>query len=191
MSKRWWILLTLLVALTLVTGLAASHSSPDTVQPIQGMIRFHVLANSDAPQDQQLKYQVRDAVVAYLTPQMREVTTYDQAYAVIGRERETIARVARQAIVAAGADYPVAVQLGYFDFPVKNYGALVLPGGTYQALRVVIGHGEGQNWWCVLFPPLCFISGSIATPTPEGMTEEAPQLRWKIIEMFEWREKNL
>lgn len=190
MPKRWLMLCSLVVA-ALVVGFGASRISATIARPLPSLIRFHVLANSDAPQDQQLKYQVRDAVVAYLTPKMQEVTTYDQAYAVIGQEREAIAAVAKQAVAAAGADYPVAVQLGYFEFPVKTYGTLTLPSGTYQALRIVIGRGEGQNWWCVLFPPLCFISGSIAAPVPDGQTDGVPHLRWKIVEMLEQQGNNL
>lgn len=160
------------------------------IRPVYGLIRFHILANSDAPEDQQLKHQVRQAVVAYLAPKIEEATTYEEAHAIILRERASVAAVARQVVADAGADYPVTVEVGRFDFPIKTYGSLTLPSGNYEALRIFIGRGEGHNWWCVLFPPLCFIDVTTSTAVPTGTSPaDNPQLKWKFIEILQRQEK--
>lgn len=154
-------------------------------------VRLHILANSDNVEDQQLKLKVRDAVIAYLTPYVKDVNDAAQAKDIIASRQQEIIQVAKNTLNQNGSDYPVTVQMGNFEFPVRSYGNLVLPAGEYQAVRILIGQGTGQNWWCVLFPPLCFIDGAAAPVAPvtafatvqEG-TAKTPQIRWKIAELF-------
>ncbi|MDF2572823.1 MAG: stage sporulation protein [Sporomusa sp.] len=162
------------------------------VTPNRGdYVRLHILANSDSIEDQQLKLKVRDAVIAYLTPYVTDVSGAQEAQEVINNHQENIAIVATKTLRESGANYPVAIQMGTFKFPDRQYGSLVLPAGDYQAVRILLGQAEGQNWWCVLFPPLCFIDGSNAGLAPLTSPKAAGEqntsdflFRWKIAELF-------
>jgi len=157
------------------------------------LIRLHVLANSDSTSDQQLKLKVRDAIIVYLAPYLKQAATKADAQQIVLEHKDKLIDVARQILVMNGADYPVDVQIGMFDFPIKSYGSLVLPAGRYEAVRVLVGRAEGKNWWCVLFPPLCFvdITNAVAIPAKglvdnEDQQNTEVQFRSKIAEL--WRE---
>ncbi len=154
-------------------------------------VRLHILANSDSIKDQQLKLKVRDAVIAYLTPFVKDVSDAGEANTIIANHQANIIMVANAVVSENGANYPVAVQMGTFEFPVRSYGSLVLPAGEYQAVRILLGQAAGQNWWCVLFPPLCFIDGAntaLAPVSEAAATEQQGnrtlQIKWKIAELF-------
>lgn len=134
------------------------------------LIRFHVIANSDSDRDQALKRKVRDLIVKEMTSEFSKAKNLDEARKITKVHLEEIGSIAAEEVKAWGEDYPVSVRLGNFDFPVKTYGELTLPAGNYEAVRVVIGQGQGANWWCVLFPPLCFVdvSRSMGAPEPEA-----------------------
>ncbi|MGD0152679.1 MAG: stage II sporulation protein R [Thermacetogeniaceae bacterium] len=123
----------------------------------ENLIRLHIIANSNNPQDQALKYQVRDAIVAALRPELLQLHSRPAAEALLAAERDRIIRIAEQTIAANGYSYPARMEIGNFNFPTRAYGDLVLPAGNYRAVRIVLGQGAGANWWCVLFPPLCFV----------------------------------
>lgn len=125
-----------------------------------GLIRLHIIANSDDPGDQELKYKVRDRLVAALRPELLRLRSRAEAEALLAADRGKIASIAEQVIAADGYTYPARVEIGDYAFPARAYGGLVLPAGDYRAVRVVIGQGAGANWWCVLFPPLCFVDAS-------------------------------
>ena len=159
----------------------------------EDLIRLHVLANSDSPTDQQLKLKVRDALIIYLEPYLEPVNTKPVAKQIILEHKENLIEVAKQVVLMNGADYPVELEVGIYDFPIKSYGNLVLPAGKYEAVRILIGKAEGKNWWCVLFPPLCFIDITNATSMPvenladqKGNQEMKIELKSKIAEL--WRE---
>ena len=168
------------------------HGVP--VAPNSGdYVRLHILANSDSIQDQQLKLKVRDAIIAYLTPHVKDVIDAQVAKNIIANRQEELVRVAKKTLAENGADYPVAIQIGSFEFPVRSYGSLTLPAGEYQAVRILLGEGAGQNWWCVLFPPLCFIDGTNTTLAPVTSSKEytqqedydkRPKICWKLAEIF-------
>ena len=128
--------------------------------PNGDLIRLHVLANSDKPQDQQLKLKVRDAVIAYLAPYLGKAESTEEARSVIHSRKAEIIAAAQGVVKEKGAAYSVDLQEGMFEFPVKAYGDLVLPAGKYEAVRILLGDAQGKNWWCVLFPPLCFIDAA-------------------------------
>lgn len=133
-----------------------------------GLIRLHVIANSDAESDQQLKLAVRDAIIDQVGTQFADNCQKDEARQEILAHTEDIRLVAQEVIADWGLDYPVEISLGKSDFPTKTYGNVTLPAGTYEALKVVIGEGTGQNWWCVLFPPLCFVDAATAEMPDES-----------------------
>ncbi len=126
----------------------------ETLSPLT-LIRFHVVANSDRPEDQALKLLVRNDIISYLTPELQKARNLNEARTILTTQLPQVEKIATRRITLEGQRYPVRAQLGRYEFPVKAYGTLVLPSGRYEAVRVVIGQGEGANWWCVLFPPLC------------------------------------
>lgn len=156
------------------------------------LIRLHVLANSDSPADQQLKLQVRDAVIRYLSPKLEGVTDRALAKKIIEENKAALILLASETMLAEGAYYPVDIEVGVFDFPLKTYGDLVVPAGRYEAVRVLIGSAEGANWWCVLFPPLCFVdeskvtasSGDPAIQSQIQKTKDTIEFRSKIAELI-------
>lgn len=121
-------------------------------------IRLRILANSDSVADQALKRQVRDAIVKEMNGWVAGPTSLEQAREVVSAHLPELDSVVGQVIANNGYSYGYTVELGTVPFPAKMYGNKVYPAGDYEAVRVVIGGGEGQNWWCVLFPPLCFVS---------------------------------
>lgn len=119
------------------------------------VIRLHVVANSDSEEDQTLKLQVRDAVIRLLEQASDQMPTKEEAYAYLDSHLEEIAAVANDVIEAAGFSDKVQVTLLQEEFDTREYDTFTLPAGVYDSLRIVIGEGEGKNWWCVVFPRLC------------------------------------
>jgi stage II sporulation protein R len=160
------------------------------------VVRLHVIANSDAQYDQLVKLKVRDAVLAYMAPKLKNVANSAEAAAIIAQNRREIEEVSRKVLLLSGVAYPVQVQYGRFEFPVKSYGNAVFPAGQYNAVRVMLGQAEGSNWWCVLFPPLCFIDANNAIAAnsvqvrtePSAIADKKVEFRWKLFEI--WRSSN-
>lgn len=121
------------------------------------IIRFHVIANSDSQEDQSLKLAVKDILVEKLAPLLENVTSISEARAVLSENLPLVLEIAEAEIKNNGYAYPVTVSLEEIYFPLKRYGNYTFPPGTYEALRVQIGEARGKNWWCVMFPPLCFV----------------------------------
>ena len=121
------------------------------------VIRFHVLANSDSDEDQNLKVKVKNDVIKYMYDKLNECDDIDKSRGIILGEMENLKEIAEKKIAEEGYEYDVKIVLGNENFPQKRYGEVVLPHGEYEALRIIIGEGEGHNWWCVMFPPLCFV----------------------------------
>ena len=140
------------------TRQALGFTEENIVEDIsEKLIRFHVLANSDSDIDQDLKLRVKDEVLKYISPILNESQSLEESREILKREDKNIIKIAEDYIKSQGFDYAVETTLTREKFPVKEYGNIVLPQGEYEAYRILIGEGEGQNWWCVMFPPLCFI----------------------------------
>ena len=120
-----------------------------------GVLRLHVLANSDSEEDQALKLQVRDAVLAASEGFLTDCATREEARLAVEAHLPQLEQAARDAIHAAGRTDSVSLALGEEEYPTRSYESCCFPAGTYLSLRVIIGEGAGQNWWCVLFPPMC------------------------------------
>ena len=171
----------------------------------ENVIRLHVIANSDSPVDQRLKLSVRDAVLALCAPQLCSCTDRAQAEAVVASLSDEIQATAEKALRAEGCHDAVTVELGKEPYPEKRYERLCFPSGEYLSLRIRIGEAEGQNWWCVLFPPLC-LSAATAKEAEEafvavGFTPEqyriitrtdqvTYKLRFKFLELFQRSSEN-
>lgn len=121
------------------------------------IIRLHVVANGNSPEEQELKLQVRDAVLKAMGKDLANFDSLDETREYIKAHLEDIENIAREVVEKNGKSYSVKALFGKFPFPVKTYGFITLPAGEYEALRIVIGEGKGKNWWCILFPPLCFV----------------------------------
>lgn len=137
----------------------------------ESVIRFHVIANSDTTEDQLLKENVRDAVLMYMEPILADSPSIEETRSRINDHMDEITEVAQTILTNWGKDYGVYTELTHEDFPTKSYGDIVFPAGNYEACRIVIGEGKGQNWWCVMFPPLCYVDAATGVVPLEGKEE--------------------
>lgn len=147
----------------------------------ENSIRLRIIANSDAPQDQMLKREIRDNINSYLTTKVGNLDSIDQAREKMKAEIPTLEEIVEQTITKSGFTYNSKVELGVVPFPTKMYGQYVYPAGDYEALRVTIGQGKGQNWWCVLFPPLCFVD----IATGDAVKKDDPQAQDQAQEDYD------
>lgn len=166
----------------------------------ESVVRLHVLANSDSDEDQSLKLKVRDAILGYTSPKVIDSTSREEAIEILQNELDNIEEVAKQVVEEQGYDYSVEVTLTLEEYPTRNYESMSFPSGEYVSLRVLIGEAEGQNWWCVLFPPLCLSAASEKAENEEafiavGLNSDQYKiitetkntkyyLRFKILEAF-------
>ena len=135
------------------------------------IIRLHVVANSDSEKDQQLKISVKDKIVAGLQEKLKDADNLNDARTIIRNETERIEQMATEEMRKQGYDYIATASLGNSYFPIKKYGDLTFPAGEYEALRVQIGEAKGQNFWCVMYPTLCFVDSTYQV-VPEESKEE-------------------
>lgn len=147
-----------LVAAFIITVCLSVYSQDVNHDLSQSMIRLHVIANSDTDEDQALKLQVRDAVIHAAQPLLQDASDKADSRDALLSHTDELERAARETVIQNGYDYPVTVEYGNFYFPLKRYANVMLPSGDYDAFRVKIGQAEGKNWWCVMFPPLCFVN---------------------------------
>jgi Stage II sporulation protein R (spore_II_R). len=153
MKKIFYLILILAVcaaACLSLVGCNMESSTPDC-------IRIHIRANSNDQPDQSIKLLVKDAVVDCLTPVLAECETKDEAYAAIGENLEAVTWAANSVLSENGYRYTANAELRQEKFPARKYLEYTFPSGTYDALIIELGSGEGDNWWCVAFPPLCFV----------------------------------
>lgn len=153
--KKFLIIFILFIIFILSSALSYSHQVFANLE--DNIFRLHILANSDSEEDQALKLKVRDGILNYMKEinenSKNKISTMEITKAHLPEIQEKCKEILRE----NGSDYDVTVEIGNFAFPTKFYGNISLPAGNYDALRIKIGKAEGQNWWCSLFPPLCFI----------------------------------
>ena len=159
------------LAVFLTSGALALRTQDELADKV---VRLHVLANSDSEEDQALRRRVRDAVLEPATAILEQSADRREAESRLRGQLLELERIAAKEIAAEGYDYPVTVNLENTDFPTKEYDGFTLPAGEYLALRVIIGEGKGQNWWCVVFPPLCTAASADvpASALAAGFSEE-------------------
>ena len=168
----------------------------------ESVFRLHVIANSDSESDQNLKYRVRDKVLEYINSLSQPSNKKEDTINIVNNNKDKIKQIAENTIIENGYTYPVKVSVGNFVFPSKKYGDIAFPAGFYDALKIEIGNAKGQNWWCVMFPPLCFVdvtSGIVPENSKEVLQEnlsseeynlisnnsDSINLKFKIVEMFQ------
>ena len=125
------------------------------------VLRLHIPANSNSVYDQEIKLKIRDKVLEKYSSVLGNTNGREKAEEIITNNLSQIEKDVNLWLENEGAEYKSRVYLSYSDFPSKNYGKLKFPAGNYKALKIVLGKGEGDNWWCVMFPPLCFVEGSV------------------------------
>lgn len=125
------------------------------------VLRLHIPANSNSVWDQEIKLKIRDKVIEKYSSFLKETQKKEDAEKVIKEKLADIEKDVNIWLIQEGVDYKATVSLSYSDFPAKDYGKVKLPSGTYKALKIVLGSGKGENWWCIMFPPLCFVEGSV------------------------------
>lgn len=189
--------------LVIYTTICAFSYAENVSQGLSNSVfRLHVIANSDSEEDQNLKYKVRDKLIEYMNSLIPECSNKNEVITKAQEHIEEFKQVAINTIISEGYNYNVDVEIGNFEFPTKHYGDISFPAGYYDALKVKIGKAEGKNWWCVMFPPLCFVDISTGIVPDESkkemqnnMNEEEfalisdnksadIQFKFKILELF-------
>lgn len=148
------------------------------------VFRLHVIANSDSEEDQNLKLKVRDNLLEYMNSLCTGVSSKEEAITIAQNHIQDFESIAKKVIFDNGYDYNVTVEISKCDFPTKQYGDVSLPAGIYDALRVKIGSASGHNWWCVMFPPLCFVdvsSGVVPDSSKELLQENLSNEEYDLI----------
>lgn len=181
---------------------ALSYAQNISTDIANNVFRLHVIANSDIKEDQDLKYKVRNNLLSYMNEICKNCETKQEAISLVEENKENFKQIALETIKSEGFSYDVNINIGNFEFPTKDYGDISLPAGFYDALRVEIGEAKGQNWWCVMFPPLCFVdvtSGVVPEESKEllenNLSEEEfalvsdsydseIQFKFKLLEFF-------
>ena len=180
----------IIISVILSTAIVCVGSEPKPAFDGE-IVRLHVIANSDADFDQALKLKVRDSVLDV----SNSAGTSEMTLEFARRNAENMRIAALETIKNEGYNYDIKIETGVFHFPVKAYGDLIFPAGDYNAVRVVIGEGKGQNWWCVMFPPLCFTNETTATMPEESkdmLSDETKdmlgggkyKIKFKLAEIF-------
>ncbi len=163
---------------------AISYANNVSTDIADSVFRLHVIANSNSDVDQNLKYTVRDKLLEYMNTLCADCTSKKEAISIANEHIEDFKQIALDTIKNEGFNYSVNVRIGNFEFPTKHYGDISLPSGYYDALRVEIGEAKGQNWWCVMFPPLCFTdvsSGIVPEESKEDLEDALTDEEFSIV----------
>ncbi|MCI9246205.1 MAG: stage II sporulation protein R [Clostridia bacterium] len=180
--KRFFVLLLLLTLFILVSALSYVNAVSSNIA--DSVFRLHVIANSDSEEDQALKLKVRDELLSYMNTLAKDCSSKEEVVALAKEHQAEFKAIAQKVISDNGFSYPVTIQIGDSDFPTKTYGDISLPAGTYDALRVQIGEAKGKNWWCVMFPPLCFVdvsTGIVPDDSKKEMQESLSDEEYDLI----------
>lgn len=180
--KNFSILALLLFLYTFIC--AQNYVSAVSENLSNSVFRLHVIANSDSIEDQELKLKVRDSLLAYMNDICNNCSTKSEAISIATTHKNKFQEIAEKTIKENGYDYSVNINIDNFYFPTKNYGDITLPAGFYDALRVEIGEAKGKNWWCVMFPSLCFIdvsSGVVDNEAKENLEQNLDQESYNLI----------
>ena len=201
--SKFKMLIILSILLFIYTSICAiSYAENVSTDIANSVFRLHVIANSDSSEDQKLKYIVRDNLLKYMNVICKDCSSKEEAINLVKENKNSFKQIAINTIKEYGYSYDVNINIGNFEFPTKSYGDISLPAGYYDALKVEIGEAKGQNWWCVMFPPLCFIdisSGVVPEESKEIMhnnlsdeefalisdnSDSQIQFKFKLLEFF-------
>ncbi len=190
-------LVSIIILISMVTAFAFSgqelnkFNNSDSELIKDKMIRFHVIANSDSIEDQDIKLKVRDKVLEYIYPKLEGASEIDKSREILKENDKEIKDIALKVLEENNYNYKVESTLSNEVFPVKSYGDITLPQGEYEAYRIILGDGKGQNWWCVMFPPLCFVDitkGEVSSKDTEEIMKK--NLSEKEYDMVKRKDKS-
>ena len=201
-SKLKTTLLLMFLLFVYVLIAASSYTKAVCTDIANNVFRLHVIANSDSEEDQKLKYIVRDSILSYVNGILENINNKEDVVLTINNHIDEIKNIAQQAVYNEGFTYDVEIEVGNFKFPTKTYGNISFPPGLYDALRVKIGNASGKNWWCVMFPPLCFVdvsSGIVPEDSKELMesnlssedyalvssSKNITKIKFKVVEVLQ------
>ena len=197
---KYSILLLILITMFLFISIN-SYASTVSQNLSENFFRLHILANSNSKKDQELKLKVRDNIIEYMNSLSYSGLNKEDVIDLTQKNIDNFQKIAKETITSEGYDYDVKIEIGNFYFPTKIYGNISLPAGNYDAIRITIGEAKGENWWCSLFPPLCFIdisSGVISDKSENELkanlsneefaiiTDDSKtiKLKFKLVELF-------
>lgn len=159
--KKFCITFLLIIIIILTTGCDIDGGRKNESENLSGgILRIHIRANSDEEDDQTVKYRVKDAVVAFLTPALEKAESKEEALGIIADKKDDLKFIAEETLASNGFSYGANIRVANEDFPTRVYEDLTLPSGKYDAVIVELGDAAGRNWWCVVYPPLCFNNGN-------------------------------
>lgn len=198
--KYLFVVVFLLMLMILVNSISYSEEVISDIS--ENVLRLHVIANSNSSEDQEVKYKVRDKVLEYMTDISENCKSKTEAISILEDNLDNVEDIVIKTLRENNFDYNVKLEIGNFDFPTKVYGDISLPSGYYDALKIIIGEGKGENWWCVMFPPLCFVdvsSGIVPNESKELLEENISnegyslisdksddiKIKFKIVELIE------
>lgn len=201
MKKIKYILILLILLISFIFISISSYAHTISQDLSNNFFRLHIIANSDSTEDQNLKLKIRDNIIEYMNTLSYDGLSKESAIELTQEHLSEFQKIAESTISSSGYNYPVKLSIGNFYFPTKYYGNISLPSGYYDALKIEIGNASGQNWWCSLFPPLCFvdISSGVIDDTAENDLKnnlsdeefaiitgdsENIKLKFKIVEML-------
>ena len=190
----------MLIIYILVYSISYANSTISNLS--SNLFRLHVIANSNSEADQNLKYKVRDNLISYMNDICKNVSTKQEAICIANSHIKEFYKIAQNTIHENGSNYKVKLSIGNYPFPTKAYGDISLPAGYYDALKVEIGDAKGKNWWCVMFPSLCFVDMSNGIVSEESKKDlqsslssenynlissnnSEYQFKFKIVELLE------
>jgi len=180
--KRFLLILILLATYIIISAMSYVSAVSNNIS--SGVFRLHVIANSDSDEDQNLKYIVRDNLIQYMNTLTKNITTKEDAIKIANEHKQDFYKIAKKTIEENGYNYDVKIEIENSYFPTKYYGDISLPAGYYDALKVEIGSASGQNWWCVMFPPLCFVdmsTGIVPDESKQTIKHNMPAEEFALI----------
>ncbi len=185
MKKNLKPILILIILFSIYTFICAySYVNAVSENLSNSVFRLHVIANSDTQEDQDLKYIVRDKLIEYMNTLNESNSSKEEVIKIAQDNLKNFKQIAENTIREQGYSYSVEVEIGNFEFPTKTYGDISFPAGYYDALRVKIGEAKGKNWWCVMFPPLCFVdvtTGIVPDNSKDDLKQNLSNEEYKII----------
>ncbi len=184
MKKIFYIISLIFLLFSFVLISLTSYANTISEDLSNNFFRLHILANSDSDEDQNLKLKIRDNIIEYMNTLSYSGLTKEEAINLTNSNLENFKKIAETIILDEGYNYPVSLEIGNFYFPTKEYGNISLPAGYYDALKIEIGEAKGKNWWCSLFPPLCFVdisAGVIDEESEEFLKENLSDDEFAII----------
>ena len=180
--KKIFILFTLLLLYMCISAYSYVYSVSKDLS--SNVFRLHVIANSDSKEDQDLKYKVRDNLINYMNTLCSDCSNKEEIIKLAQNNIENFKTIAKNTIEADGFDYDANVEIGNYAFPTKTYGDISFPSGNYDAIRIKIGKAEGKNWWCMLYPSLCFVditSGIVPDESKENLKESLTNEEYNLV----------